>query len=184
MRKMNKTSVYIIIIIFLLVTNVATIITTVSLNRKDQGQAEPAAVIELPRERRVGFFHNHIGLREEQRQAFDNYNRQYYMQAGQLSGKMHQLRRLMVDEMASENPDTTLLNNIASEFGSLHKEMKKLTMEYYFNLKSVSDEAQKERLHYMFRDMLDPEGDIYGRGRGGAGRGLRRGGGRLQRDLN
>ncbi len=106
------------------------------------------------------------------------------MQAGQLSGKMHQLRRLMVDEMASENPDTTLLNNIASEFGSLHKEMKKLTMEYYFNLKSVSDEAQKERLHYMFRDMLDPEGDIYGRGRGGAGRGLRRGGGRLQRDLN
>ncbi|MEA1887620.1 MAG: hypothetical protein U9N72_10480 [Bacteroidota bacterium] len=181
---MNKISVYVIIIIFLLVTNVATIITTISLNKRNQGEAEPAAVIELPRDRRIGFFHNQIGLREEQRTAFNNYNRQYNMKAGQLLGEMNQLRRQMVDEMASENPDTSLLNNIASEFGSLHKEMKKLTMEYYFNLKSISNEDQKERLHFMFRDMLDPEGDIYGRGRGGAGRGLRRGGGRIQRDLN
>ena len=96
---------------------------------------------------------------------------------------MEELRLKMVEELALEEPDTTLLNEIASEFGQLHKEMKKLTIDYYFNLKSVSDEEQRERLHFMFRDMLNPEGVIYGRGRGGVGRGLRRGGGRIQRDL-
>lgn len=180
---MNKPSIYIIIILFLLVTNIATIVTFVSINKTKQEEDTPIPVIELPRDRRIGFFYSQIGIRSDQIPVFNNYNRQYNLKAGQLSAKMRELRHQMVDEMASENPDTVLLYNIASEFGRLHKEMKQLTMEYYFNLKSISDQGQRERLHFMFRDMLDPEGEIYGRGRGGAGRGLRRGGGRIQRDL-
>ncbi|MBN1388606.1 MAG: hypothetical protein JW965_09185 [Bacteroidales bacterium] len=180
---MNKIAIYIIIIIFLLVTNIATIVTTVSLNKQEKGEDAQSSVIELPRDSRIGFFHNQLGIRDEQLPAFNNYNSQFNIEAGRLSEKMEELRRQMVEEMASENPDTILLNGIASEFGRLHKEMKKLTMDYYFNLKSVSDEEQRERLHIMFTDMLNPEGVIYGRGRGGVGRGLRRGGGRFQRDL-
>jgi len=181
--RMNKTAIYIIIIIFLLVTNIATIVTTVSLNKQKQEADEAPPVIELPRDSRIGFFHNQIGIRNEQLQVFNNYNRQFNSEAGRLSERMEELRLKMVEELALEEPDTTLLNEIASEFGQLHKEMKKLTIDYYFNLKSVSDEEQRERLHFMFRDMLNPEGVIYGRGRGGVGRGLRRGGGRIQRDL-
>ena len=183
MMRMNKSAIYIIIIIFLLVTNIATIVTTVSLNKQENKKATPPPVIELPRDRRIGFFNDQLGIRDEQLPAFNNYNREFNIEAGQLSEKMEELRNQMVEEMASENPDTALLDNIASEFGTLHREMKKLTMDYYFNLKSVSDEEQKERLHLMFRDMLNPEGVIYGRGRGGVGRGLRRGGGRNQREL-
>ncbi len=180
---MNKTAIYIIIIIFLLVTNIATIVTTVSLNKQKKEADEVPPVIELPRDSRIGFFHNQIGIRDEQLQAFNNYNRQFNSEAGLVSERMEELRLKMVEELALEEPDTALLNEIASEFGQLHKEMKELTMDYYFNLKSVSDEEQRERLHFMFRDMLNPEGVIYGRGRGGVGRGLRRGGGRIQRDL-
>jgi len=180
---MNKTAIYIIIIIFLLVTNIATIVTTVSLSKKEQEADETPPVIEQPRDRRVGFFHSQIGIRDEQIQSFNNYNTEFNIQASKLSERMEELRLKMVEEMALDEPDTSLLNDIASQFGHLHKEMKKLTMEYYFNLKSVSDEEQKERLNLMFRDMLNPEGAIYGRGRGGVGRGLRRGGGRIQRDL-
>jgi len=178
---MNKISVYIIIIIFLLVTNIATIVTVVSLNKQNKEQDIDPPVIELPRDSRVGFFHNQMGIREDQYPAFDNYNMQYNIEASQISQKMRTLRNQMVEEMASENPDTSVLENIAADFGNLHKEMKILTMEYYFNLKSVSDDMQKERLYLLFKDMLDPDGIIYGRGRGGAGRGLGRG--RLQRVL-
>ena len=183
MRIMNKTAIYIMIIIFLLVTNIATIVTTLSLHKQEKEEDSQAPVIELPIDRRMGYFHNQIGISDEQFPAFNDYNMQFNTRANQLSEEMRELRQQMVDEMASENPDTALLNDIASEFGNLHREMKKLTMEYYLNLKSVSDETQRERLHFMFRDMLDPEGTIYGRGRGGAGRGLRRGGGRNQREL-
>ncbi|MBS0011767.1 MAG: periplasmic heavy metal sensor [Bacteroidales bacterium] len=177
---MNKTAIYIIVIIFLLVTNIATIVTTASLSRREQEKEEAAPVIELPRDSRLGYFHMQLGMRDDQRPAFNKYNSQFNMEAGQLSSEMRELRHRMVEEMASENPDTALLNQIAAEFGSLHEKMKKLTMEYYFNLKAVSDEMQRERLHFMFRDMLDPEGSIYGRGRAGEGRGMRRGGGRMQ----
>ncbi len=183
MRIMNRVTIYIIIIIFLLVTNLATIFTTVSLNKKEQEEVSQPPVIELPRDRRVGYFHNQLGISDEQFPAYRDYNRHFNTYAGELTVKMRELRHQMVDEMASENPDTIKLNNIAAEFGRLHEEMKKLTMEYYFNLKSISDEQQKERLYFIFRDMLNPEGTIYGRGRGGAGRGMRRDPGRIQRDF-
>lgn len=181
---MNKTAIYITVILFLLVTNAATIITTVSINNREKEEDAVTPVIELPRDNRMGYFHNQIGLRDEQRPLFNEYNREFNMKAGELSEKMRQLRHRMVDEIALEDPDTALLNDIASQFGDLHEEMKKLTMDYYFNLKSVSDTMQKERLHFMFRDMLDPEGRIYGRGRGGVGRRTGRGGGRIQGDFN
>jgi len=171
---MNRTSIYIAIIIFLLVTNIATIFTIISLNREEEVDVSQRPVIEMPRDNRVGYFHNQLGINDEQFPAFRDYNKHFNTEAGMLTEKMRELRKQMVDEMASENPDTARLNEIASEFGNLHKEMKKVTMEYYFNLKSISDDSQKERLHFMFRDMLDPEGSIYGRGRGGAGRGMRR----------
>ena len=183
MRIMNRTSIYIAIIIFLLVTNIATIFTIISLNKTEEAEINQGPVIEMPRDNRVGYFHMQLGINDEQFPAFRDYNRHYNMEAGALTAKMRELRHQMVDEMASEDPDTMKLNEIAAEFGSLHKEMKKLTMEYYFNLKSSSDEGQKERLHMMFRDMLDPDGTIYGRGRGGAGRGMRRPQGRNQRDF-
>jgi len=184
MKKMNKTAIYIAIIIFLLVTNVATIITIVATTRPEEENSDNRPVIEMPRDRRIGFFHNQIGISDDQRPAFLEYNRRFSEKAGQINYRMVEMRHRMVEEMASENPDTVLLKKIASDFGDLQEEMKILTMEYYFNLKSVSDDSQKKRLHFLFRDMLDPEGHIYGRGRGGAGRGLRHGGGRLQRDIN
>lgn len=180
---MNRTAIYIAIIIFLLVTNLATIFTIVSINKKETVDAGQTPVIEMPRDNRIGYFHNQLGIGDDQFPAFRDYNRQFNMGAGELTVRMKELRHQMVDEMASEQPDTALLYDIASEFGRLHEEMKKLTMQYYFNLKSISDEQQRERLHFMFRDMLDPDGAIYGRGRGGEGRGMRRAPGRMQRDL-
>ena len=180
---MSKKLIYIVIIIFLLATNIATIITTVKLTGRQEEADNSKPVIELPRDRRMGYFNSQVGIRDDQRPLFNDYNRQFNTEAGEISAKMRELRQTMVDEMASENPDTVLLNNIADEFGKLHKEMKILTMEYYFNLKSVSDDYQKERLHMMFRNMLDPEGPIYGRGRGGAGRGMRQGPGWTERNL-
>ena len=183
MRIMNRVTIYIVIIIFLLVTNLATIFSIINLNKKEQETVAEPPVIELPRDRRVGYFHNQLGITDEQFPAYRDYNRNFNMSAGDLTVRMSELRQQMVDEMASENPDTIKLNDIAAEFGRLHEEMKKLTIEYYFNLKSISNEQQRERLHFMFNDMLNPEGAIYGRGRGGAGRGMRRYPGRIQRDF-
>ena len=55
MRKMNKTAIYIMIIIFLLVTNIATIVTTLSLHKQEKEEDSQAPVIELPIDRRMGY---------------------------------------------------------------------------------------------------------------------------------
>ena len=168
---MNKISILIIIIIFLVVTNVATIVSVSKIN-KPRNVEQP--VMEQPREFRIGFVWDEINFTEEQRGDFVIYNRDFNERANMLSLKMSQLRQEMVDEMASESPDTALLEDIISEFGDLHVQLKQVTMEFYFNLKGICDNNQQERLYYVFRDMLDPDGQIYGRGRGGYGRGIGR----------
>ncbi len=87
---MNKTAIYITVILFLLVTNAATIITTLSINNREKEEDTATSVIELPRDNRVGYFHNQIGLRNEQRPLFNEYNREFNMKAGELSEEMRE----------------------------------------------------------------------------------------------
>jgi hypothetical protein len=172
--KMRKTSIYIIAIIFLLVTNIATVITIRKILRTRE---ETKPVLELPQESRLRYFRGSIGLIDDQIDEFARYNRIYNERAGEINRSLISLRRQMVIEISSEKPDQKEIESILRDFGAGHIELKKATIEYYNNLKSLCNEEQQKNLELFFRDMLDPQGAVYLRRQGpnGQGRGLRQG---------
>ncbi len=167
---MKRINIYIVIILFLAVTNIATIVSSARINKEAVGQSE-IPVVEMQRESRMGFFGAEIGLDENQTKEFVRHNGSYNMKAGNITDDLTVLRYRMIEEMISADQDSARLDSILEEFGDYHVQLKKATIEYYNNLNSICDARQKVRLQFLFNDMLDPDGMIYGIGRGGQGRG-------------
>jgi len=169
MKKMNKTRLLIWIIIVLIAVNLATIISGIIYSSKRRN-AEPART-EVPFNQRVDFFNNQLGLTLEQNDYFMEFNREFNQEARVLTNKMNSLRYGMLKEMAASNPDELKLDEICIDIGKLHSQLKSATVDYYLKMKSICDTQQQELLNRLFESLLDPDGIIYGRGRGGLGRG-------------
>lgn len=168
--KMRGKAIYIIIILFLASTNIATIIT-ISAKKNNTANIEELSPGRQPIESRMSFFWGELGLNDEQKEDAIKYNTDYNTRASSITNELSELRHQIVEEMAAEYPDKEELNGIIEEFGKRHSELKRETVDFYYQLYSICDSDQRTRLEYMFRDMLDPDGVIYGRGRGGMGRG-------------
>ena len=174
---MNKTRLLVWIVIILIAVNLATIISGViySSNRR---QGEPART-EIPFNQRVDFFHNQLGLTSEQREHFLELNREFNQDARVITNKMNSLRHRMVREMAASDPDKPKLDEICSNIGILHSQLKIATVDYYLKMKNICDGPQQELLNNLFERMLNSDGYIEdmrpGYGRQNRGMGMGRG---------
>jgi hypothetical protein len=157
-EKMNRTKILTGIIIFLLVTNVTTIIT--GIIRASGKQKNVISGVEMSQNRRAAFFQERLGLNDQQRKDFMKFNMDFNEIAGRLTNKMNTLRFEMVDELALPLPEKKNLEKISREIGDLHYQLKMETVSYYINIKSVCDEPQQKILYELFRVMADPGGDI------------------------
>jgi hypothetical protein len=158
MEKMNRTKVLTGIIVFLLVTNVTTIITGILRSPSTGNEVTPG--IEVPQNQRAAFFQEQLGLSDQQKKDFMKFNLEFNEKAGKLTTKMNSLRYKMVDELALPKPGNDNLEKINRQIGDLHYELKMETSAYYIKLKSVCDETQQKKLYELFRVMADPLGDI------------------------
>lgn len=168
-KKMNKTKLLIWVIIILIAVNLATIISGIIHSSKNSNTNYTTT--EVPFNQRADFFYEQLGLTLEQRDNFLEFNKEFNQEARELTNEMNTLRYNLVREMAESNPDRTKLDEICTNIGTLHSQLKVTTVDYYLKMKKVCDEQQQELLNVLFESMLDPEGIIYGRGRGGQGRG-------------
>lgn len=166
---MNRNRLLIWIISVLLIANAATIISFLVYSSKMKNVE--AGKVEIPVNQSVMFFGEQLGLNTGQRQMVMRFTRTYHMEARSITNKINILRYQMIDEMADEKPDNDKLNKISNDIGDLHSKLKKTTISYYMDLKSICDRDQQKRLHELFRVMADPEGNInsFGRGRGPQG---------------
>lgn len=166
---MIKTKLLIWIIIILIAVNLATIISGIIYSSKRS--STESIVTEIPFNQRADFFNRQIGLTIEQRDHFMEFNREFNQEARVLTNKMNSLRYTMLRELAQSNPDELKLDEICLNIGTLHSQLKKATVDYYLKMKNVCNAKQQESLNLLFESLLDSDGIIYGRGRGGLGRG-------------
>jgi Spy/CpxP family protein refolding chaperone len=175
MKKMNKTGLLIGIIIILVATNLATIISGIIHSSKIR-RAENIK-IEVPFNKRADFFHEQLGLTPEQRNYFMDFNREFNHNARAITKQMNSLRYWMIKEMAESNPDKSKLNEICANIGALHSQLKGSTVDYYLKMKGVCNKQQQEQLNILFERMLNSDGNIdmmrqgFGRQNRGMGRG-------------
>ncbi len=174
---MNKTKLLIWIIIVLVAVNMATIISGVVFS-SERRKAEDTER-EVPFNQRANFFREELGLTQEQRNSFMDFNREYNQKARVITGKMKTLRFRMVKEMANSNPDRTKLDEICNEIGNLHSQLKSATVDYYLKMKSICNKQQQESLNLLFERMLNSDGNLEmmrpGFGRQNRGMGMGRG---------
>lgn len=170
MRVMRRNSLYLIIILFLAVTNIATVVSVRS--KADKIDKEELPLIEKPQVERMSFFWGELGLSSDQEEDIADFNTEYNETAGEIATELSDLRNEIVTEISKENPDEDYLESVIAKFGEYHADLKRTTVGFYNQLSSVCTDEQRGRLEFMFRDMLDPDGVVYGRGRGGQGRGV------------
>jgi len=166
---MNRTKLLIWIIIVLVAINLAALISGVAYSMKRRN--EPPARTGIPFNQRADFFYEQLGLTSDQRNQFFVFNKEFNQDARLIADKMNSLRYTLIKEMARSNPDRSKLDEICTNIGSLHSELKEITVDYYLKMKSICDPQQQKLLNELFEMMLEPDGIIYGRGRGGQGRG-------------
>lgn len=116
--------------------------------------------IEMPAQQRTRFFKEQLDLQPEQIDIFRNLNRNYNRKAHQLTSRLQILRIEMVEELGEENPDRTQLNFISNEIGSLHSELKQVTISYYLAMKEECTEEQKIKLNEIFMSALKTKEDV------------------------
>jgi Spy/CpxP family protein refolding chaperone len=68
------------------------------------------------------------------------------------------IRNRMARELNSVQPDREQLSRLAEALGERHKDLKIITFDYYFNMLSVLEPGQSEKLATYFQSMLSAPG--------------------------
>jgi Spy/CpxP family protein refolding chaperone len=168
---MTRNRLLIWAVLILLATNIAIVVSALSYSGRIK--AEERTRSEEMADARVMFFRDHLQLTESQQRDFMIMNRSFTQNASRMTSRLDILRRSMVNELARPEPDMKKVEEITTEIGLLHRDLKQETAAYYLDLKKVCTPEQQERLKEMFMVMSDPEGDpdALRRGPMGGGRG-------------
>ncbi len=149
------------LIIFLVVVNIAALSTIIYRN---QTQPKPLDDDYIQFRQRVDeqgmyrFFRDELQLTPEQFDRFREINEKNRQQSREIARRMHSKRLEMVEEISKENPDNKKLDQIASEIGSLHYELKRNTYHHFLDLKELCNKEQQEQLQHLFIRMIDDQG--------------------------
>jgi len=166
---MTRNRLLIWIILILLATNIATVVS-VMVNSGRMNADRRARGSEMA-DARVMFFRENLQLSESQMSEFTKLNLKFGQVAGPITGELDRLRRNMIIELSNEKPDLEKVEKITEEIGSLHKQLKQATTKYYLGLKGVCNPDQQELLKEIFMVMSDPSGDLNSIRRGQMGPG-------------
>lgn len=162
MAKSNTYRIYLWVIVILLATNLSMGVSFLYHKQQDKKIVEQSqeAAIEIPAQRRTRFFMEQLNLRQDQMDVFRQLNRNFNQNAWQINHQLEDLRIEMVTELGKENPEKENLDSIALKIGSLHSELKEITMDYYLNMKKECDEEQKVKLNDIFMSVLQQNEDV------------------------
>jgi Spy/CpxP family protein refolding chaperone len=146
-----------ILVVFLLGTNIAVIITFQNHLRSEAKEKEKQIIV--PDSQLGRFFNDELNLDANQQEQFREFRRTYNRSASAILWEMEEVRSKMAKELNSARPARTQLDQLADQLGDKHKALKKLTFDYYFNMQSALKEEQQEKMVKIFQAMLTDEGN-------------------------
>lgn len=149
-------TILIIVVFFLLGTNVATIM--VYQKHIDRDRNVLRYRMELPNEKLGRYINGELDLSSSQTDQFRKFRRQYNRKANGILDDMQDIRAEMLEIFESTEPDRQKYDKLAADLGTKHCKLKELTFDYYFNMLSVLDDDQKPKMSEIFEAMLTSEG--------------------------
>lgn len=167
--KKHRTLIWAIVI--LAVMNISTLSTIgyhVYLSNKAQEQTPTSQKqLETDAVKFSGqYFRDQLGFSSSQMDEFRDFNRPFRQQTHAITEELANKRTQMLSEMTAATSDTAKLNQLSEEIGILHSNLKKLTFQYYVNIKSISSPEQQQKLEKLFKDLFINDQSLQGPGRG------------------
>lgn len=165
-------------IVTLAILNLATIASVLYYRNRDrQGRAIQEAGPIHSENASIRFsgryFRDQLNLNARQMEKFREFNSGFRQEVRNINLELSNIRRKMLDEMASPDYDTVRLNSLADSVGQLHAYLKVLTYRYYLDFNEICSKDQKEKLNSLFGDLFVTDvhagqykAGTYGRGRG------------------
>jgi len=105
---------------------------------------------------------------------FSEFNPAFRQKIRSINIEMARKKNEMLIEMTAEKSDTRKLEKLSDSIGNLHKKKKKVTFNYYLNLKSICNVDQREELENLFSIIFTSDSLMENNGRGGQQLRLRR----------
>jgi Spy/CpxP family protein refolding chaperone len=158
----TKYRILIWIIVILVATNLSTISSfyyhRIMETKTIQTKQDEETAIQG--EQRTRFFRDQLNLNAEQLDKFRDINRAFNRTAKGIEMNLARLREDLVNELGKQNPDSTLLNQMAIEVGNNHRELKQVTTNFYLDMKKICTTEQQAKLHEIFQSMLNKDNQI------------------------
>ncbi|WP_117879824.1 Spy/CpxP family protein refolding chaperone [Aureibaculum luteum] len=144
------------IIVLLILLNLS-IVATLFYNKNEVTNygVQDNQEIEMPTNHLGRFFREALNLSNEQHRAFQNIRHQYHENSDIIIEKMDKNRNDLLTALGAEKSDTIILKKLSKDIGSLHTELKNLTIQYYLDMKEVCNEKQKVKLFQTFKAMVN-----------------------------
>ena len=144
------------IIVLLTLLNLA-IVGTILYNKKGVKNytVQDNKELVMPTNHLGRYFREALNLSNKQHRAFQKIRHQYHENSDIIIEKMDKNRNDLLTELGKEKSDTITLNKLSKDLGSLHTELKNLTIQYYLNMKEGCNEKQKVKLFQTFKAMLN-----------------------------
>ncbi len=162
MNPTNKHRILIWIIVILVATNLSTIgsfyyhrITEIKAAQSTQDNQT-----NIPGEQRTRFFRDELNLDAGQIDQFRDINRTFNRTARNIETNLAQLREDLINELGTQNPDSTRLNQMAMEVGNNHRELKQVTTTFYLDMKKICTAEQQAKLYEIFQSMLNKDTQV------------------------
>jgi Spy/CpxP family protein refolding chaperone len=139
------------LVIILIVINVVTLATFIFrphfvFHRENKCNTE----CDNPRD----FLKKELNLTEEQSAKFEQMRKAHSDTLSVLAREMHKKRNELTMEMMKVKPDTLLLFNTTDEIGDIYAAIRKLNIIHYWELKSLCNDTQKQKLDSVFKGVF------------------------------
>jgi hypothetical protein len=139
------------VIALLVVLNLTTIGTILFRNRESSSDNIAIVLDENQQNPLTGrFFRQTLGFDDAQMALFREAHHSFQYKANDLIFEMDSLKNEMFEELNSPTPDTLRLNDLSDHVGIHHAELKKITNDFYLQLKTICDSTQCEQLQQAF----------------------------------
>ena len=153
--KANKTTVLWWVIVLLAIFNIVTIATIILNNHQNEEEETESISIESDAKPISGkYFRHELGFDNEQMETFRESNRRFRQKANLIISEINNEKKIMFEELQKTAPDTTKLNMISINIGTLHTELKSATTQFYMDLSKICTPEQKKRMKEIFTPLF------------------------------
>lgn len=144
-------------IILLVVLNLFTL--SVILIREFRAPAPPDFPGQDPgrADRVMHFLRNELDLSRDQVKHFIQLRRNHFEAVQQIETEMKDIKKKMMDELFTAQPDEKKLEALAQTIGQLESRRELITFRHFMELKGVCKEEQREKFEFLLQNVIQRE---------------------------